>query len=256
MFKKQTLMVLLILLITTLEANSVATEKELILALKGGVSSTKEFLKKVPTYQLYEEDKSILHYAVELRNYDVIDFLISKDIELSRRGGLYYQTALQDAIFYQYFRIAYLLINSGSPLDIQNIDGDTALHIAARNGYFDMVKALLNAGASKNVYNNNSNTPFDLIPEFTMGNNKEIKKLLKPDKNLKVDKKLKHKSTITTLSPEMNRGQASFVLDQMYFDEQVGNSIDNGTQSKGSYLQIINETTMQNSNVGTQIKIK
>lgn len=253
--RKILIIILLILINTLLEANSFATEKELITALKGGVKTTKEFLKKVPTYQLYEEDKSILHYAVALRKYNVIEFLISKDMELYRRGGLYYQTALQDAIFYQYFRIAVLLINSGTPLDLKNIDGDTALHIAARNGYVDIIKALLNAGASKNMYNNNSNTPFDLLPDFTMENHKELKALLKPDKSLKLNKESKKRSTII-VSHEMDRGQANFVLDQMYFDEQVGTSIADVTQSKGNYLEIISNTAMENSNVGIQVYSK
>jgi len=252
MINKKTLIILVLLFITMLKADTFATEKNLISALKGGVKTTKEFLKKVPTYQLYEEDKSILHYAVNLRKYDVIDFLISQDVELYRRGGLYYQTALQDAIFNQYFRIAILLINSGSPLDIKNIDGDTALHIAARNGYGDIIKALLNAGASKNIYNNHGDTPFDLLPKFMMDNNKELKALLKPDKRLKLNKEQTKKTTIA-VSHEMDRGQADFVLDKMYFDEQVGTTINDVTQSKGSYLEIINDTSMENSNVGTQI---
>lgn len=251
--KKKTLIILFVFLTTILEANSLATEKNLIVALQGGVKTTKEFLKQVPTYQLYEEDKSILHYAVALKKYDVIDFLISKDMELYRRGGLFYQTALQDAIFYQYFRIALLLINSGSPLDIKNIDGDTALHIAARNGYVDIIKALLNAGASKNIYNNNSNTPFDLLPSFMMENNKELKALLKPDKSLELDEASK-KTTTIRISHEMDRGQATFPLDQMYFDEQVGTTIADVIQSKGDYLEIIRDTAMENSNVGIQIQ--
>ena len=247
---KKRIFVILLLFCNLLSANSDITEKEVISALQGGVKSTKEFLKKVPTYQLYEEDKTILHYAVELKKYDVVQFLISKNIELYRRGGTYYQTALQDAIFYQYFGIARLLINAGTPLDIQNIDGDTALHIATRNGYFDIVKILIENGASKDIYNNNDKTPYDLVPKFTNGDNKKIKLMLKPNKYLKIKNDLKKQSTITT-SDEINQNQATFTLDQMYFDDQVGVSIDNVIPKE---TQLIEDTEIKNSNIGTNVQ--
>ena len=252
MFKKKIYIILILLFNNLLIGNSIVTEKELISALQGGVKSTKEFLKKVPTYQLYEEDKTILHYAVELRNYDVIEFLIDKNMELFRRGGIFYQTALQDAIFYQYFRIAILLINSGTPLDIKNIDGDTALHIAVRNGYLDIVKILIENGASKNIYNNNDNTPYDILPKFIIDNNKEVKALLKPDRSLKIEEESKRQGMITT-SSEINRGQATFTLDQMCFDDQIGASIDNVIQGENTQIHIIRDTEVQNSNIGISV---
>lgn len=254
MLRKRIFIILILLCNNILvSANVLATEKELITALQGGVTSTKKFLKRVPVYQLYEEDKTILHYAVALKSYDVIQFLISKNIELDRRGGMYYQTALQDAIFYQYFSIARLLINNGSPLDIKNIDGDTALHIAAGNGYFDMIKLLLAKGASKNIYNNNNKTPYDLVPKFTTENYKEMKILLKPDKGLKLEEETKKESRITTSSDGINRNQASFILDQMYFDDQVGVSIDDILPENSGQTYISNDTEMKNSDVGTNI---
>lgn len=253
MLKKRIFIVLILLFSNILAANSNATEKELISALQGGVKSTKKFLKKVPVYQLYEEDKSILHYAVALKKYDVIEFLISKDMELYRRGGLYYQTALQDAIFYQYFRIAILLINSGSPLDIKNIDGDTALHIAARNGYLDIVNILIEAGASKNIHNDSGNTPYDTLPSFIMDDTKKSKDFLKPDRTLTIEEKSKTQGTITTLSHDINRGQATFTLDKMYFDDQVGISIDNVLEHQSNQVEIIRDTEMENADVGIKI---
>ncbi len=246
MISKKILIVLL-LVSNILNANINVTEKDVITAIQGGVKTTKEFLKKVPTYQLYKDDKTILHYAVEFKKYDVVEYLISKDIELYRKGGLYYQTALQDAIFYQYFRIARLLINAGTPLDIQNIDGDTALHIATKNGYFDIVKLLLEKGASKNIYNNNNKTPYDLVPKFTRGDAKKIKEMLKPDKFLNIKNK---KSRITT-SDEIDSTQATFVLDNVYFDDQVGISVDDVTQNE--IKEIIEDTNLKNSNIGIKV---
>ena len=137
MFKKSLSMVVFLLISQQgLNANLKVTEKsvtdkEVIIAINKGVNSTQEFLKKIPTYQLYKDENTILHYAVKLKKYDVVEYLVNK-VDLSNKGGLYYQTALQDAIFYGNLRIAELLITSGTNLDIKNIDGETALHIAAK----------------------------------------------------------------------------------------------------------------------------
>jgi len=178
---KRSLLILLFLLLTQqgLYAGKKVTEKELITAINEGVKSTEEFLKKVPTYQIYKDEKSILHYAVELKKYDVVEFLVSR-VDLSLQGGLYYETALQDAIFYGNLRIAELLITSGTNLDIKNVDGDTALHIAAKYAHVDIMKMLIRAGATTNIRDGDGNTPKDLLPELMFEDRKELIKELEP----------------------------------------------------------------------------
>ncbi len=149
------------------------TEKDVIVAINKGVSATKSFLEKTPIYKLYKDEKSILHYAVELNNYDVVEYLVDK-VDLSNQGGRYYETALQDAIFYGNLRIAELLIRSGTNLDIQNIDGETALHIAAKYGHANIVKMLIDAGASTNIQDEEGNTPKDVLPDMMFENRKEL----------------------------------------------------------------------------------
>ncbi|NEW61289.1 ankyrin repeat domain-containing protein [Sulfurovum sp. bin170] len=249
---KKSLFILPLLLFNLhmLNADSSNLEKELIVSLNQGVKTTEKFLEKVPTYQLYKYDKTILHYAVELEKYDIVEFLVSKNIELSRKGGVYYQTALQDAIFYQYFRIARLLINNGTPLDIQNIDGDTALHIAAKNGYSDMVNLLLSNGASKNIYNANGNTPYDVVPNFMMDSSKKLKSVLKLDKQ----EKLKSSNSIhgaTFTLDGMEQGGATFTLDKMNFE---GSAVDTPFVSESKSIEIQNESVVENSNMGSVVK--
>ena len=247
---KKSLFILSILVfnLNILNADDIALEKELILSLNQGVKSTEKFLEKVPTYQLYEYDKTILHYAVKLQKYDIVEFLVSKDIELSRKGGMYYQTALQDAIFYKYFRIARLLVNGGTPLDIKNIDGDTALHIAARNGYTDMVKLLLSNGASKNIINAQGNTPYNLIPKFMMDSSKKLKSILQPDKQGEINN---NENNANFTLDSMNHGSATFTLDQMNFGDYVEEEY---PSSKSKSIELKKNSIIKNSTIGSFIK--
>lgn len=234
-----------------MNANDIALEKKLISSLNQGVNSTENFLEKVPTYQLYEYDKTILHYAVELQKYDIVEFLVSKDVELSRKGGIYYQTALQDAIFYKYFRIARLLVNGGTPLDIKNIDGDTALHIAAENGYSDMVNLLLSNGASKNIVNSQGNTPYNLIPKFMMDNSKKLKSILQPDKQGEINSNKNNNNDANFVLDSMNHGSATFTLDKMDFGDYIEKEY---PSSKSKNIEVKKNSIIKNSNIGAFIK--
>ena len=234
-----------------MNANDIALEKKLISSLNQGVNSTENFLEKVPTYQLYEYDKTILHYAVELQKYDIVKFLVSKDVELSRKGGIYYQTALQDAIFYKYFRIARLLVNGGTPLDIKNIDGDTALHIAAENGYSDMVNLLLSNGASKNIVNSQGNTPYNLIPKFMMDNSKKLKSILQPDKQGEINSNKNNNNDANFVLDSMNHGSATFTLDKMDFGDYIEKEY---PSSKSKSIEVKKNSIIKNSNIGAFIK--
>ncbi|SFV63446.1 inversin protein alternative isoform, putative [hydrothermal vent metagenome] len=180
---KRSLTIIAFLLFTQQGLNATVevkvADKDVISAINKGVNATQKFLKKVPTYQLYKDEKSILHYAVELKKYDVVEYLVDK-VDLSAKGGIYYETPLQDAIFYGNLRIAELLIRSGTNLDIKNVDGETALHIAAKYGYADIIKQLIRAGASTNVYDEDGNTPKDVLPELMWENHKELIQKLEP----------------------------------------------------------------------------
>jgi hypothetical protein len=179
---KRSLSIVLFLMLTQQGLNAdikeiKVTEKDVIVAINKGAKATEKFLKKVPTYQLYKDENTILHYAVKLKKYDVVEYLVDK-VDLSNRGGLYYQTALQDAIFYGNLRIAELLIRSGTDLDIKNIDGETALHIAAKYGHTDIVTMLINAGASTDIRDEEGHTPKDVLPDLMWEDRKEIVKQL------------------------------------------------------------------------------
>ncbi len=155
------------------------SEREIISAIKKGVPATKELLKKVPIDYMSPSDDTLLHYAVRFRKRRVVEYLVREKILLSRKGGIFYGTALQEAIYYGYLGIASYLIDMGTLLNIQNKYGQTALHIAAQNGYLDIVEQLLEAGASKSIADKSGHTPYDLIPDLSWDSRKKLKELLR-----------------------------------------------------------------------------
>jgi ankyrin repeat protein len=157
------------------------SEQEVIKAIKGGLKTTKELLQKVPIDYVSPHSDTLLHYAVRFRKRKVVEYLVRQKILISKRGGPFYGTALQEAIYYGYLGIASYLIEKGTYLNIKNKYGETALHIAAKNGYLDIVEQLLEHGASKKITDENGNIPYDLIPDITWDSKKRLKELLRVD---------------------------------------------------------------------------
>ena len=54
------------------------------------------------------------------------------------------------------------LVRNGANPDIQNNDGDTPVHLAARNGFDDIVRRLLRHGADPDIANNDGETPLQI----------------------------------------------------------------------------------------------
>jgi len=228
----------LCLLTLTLNANSQVTEEDVMAVINKGVKATKVFLKTVPTYQVYEKNKTILHYAVELNNYEVVSFLAQHKVNLASKGGMFSQTPLQDAIFFRNFAVAKLLISRGSPLDTQNVNGETALHIAAKRGYTDMVQALLSAGASANITDEEGNLAYNLVPDLMFEDSKSLMKLLEPESNGNEMKASFHNDGVVTIDiPAVNKTR-TITIDGRHktIDDQT---IDNKSQLNSSSVGIL-----------------
>ena len=153
------------------------TKQEIIASIKGGVASTKKLLKKIPI-DYYQDNDTLLHYAVQFRREDVVELLVNRKISISRKGGIFYGTALQDAIYYGHLGIASYLLEKGSLVNVKNINGETALHIAAKRGYLDMVQQLLAHGASKTIPDGDGNRAYDLIPNLSWDSKRELQETL------------------------------------------------------------------------------
>ena len=65
------------------------------------------------------------------------------------------------------------LLSNGAAINYQNRYGNTALHIAAKKGNFEVVKALVEKGANTTIKNNDGKTALDLAIESN-NRNEEI----------------------------------------------------------------------------------
>ena len=164
--------------------SSSCPKKESIKAVKSGVPAIKKLLQKVSINCVTPEGDTLLHYAVRFNKRKVVEYLVEHKIDISAKGGIFYGTALEDAIYYGYLGIASYLIGKGTNLDISNMDGDTALHIASRNGYLDTVEELVSSGASKNIVNRAGHLPYDELPNLTWDSRKKLKSLLFVNNNI------------------------------------------------------------------------
>jgi len=162
---------------------SLKAEDNITVIINQGTSEIEKILKETSIQKRYKKDRTLLHYAVKAKSFDIVSLLVRDKIILSIQGGNYNNTALQDAIFYGYLKIADYLIKKGTPLNIKNRYGQTALHIASSRGYVDTINLLLSYGADKKATDNRGETPYQLIPKLTFSNSKILKKLLYVNSN-------------------------------------------------------------------------
>ncbi len=108
-------------------------------------------------------------------------------------------------------------------IDKQNKDGDTALHIAARQGKSNLVKWLCNAGADVNIRNKQGRTPLDIAINLC-DTTQEIK-------NLSIIEQLMH-STTPEIIARASRKIADPTLQSMIKHHMTKS--EKGTKSKKS----------------------
>ena len=153
-----------------------------IAAMEGHVPLIDMFLNfvDVNTKDTCREDakeKTPLHLAAERGLVETANFLLERfqaDVNVLDSDA---QTPLQCAFAERhsfrsmrrkedYSRLADLLIRKCVNVNQQNVRGETALHLAARNQYYKVVEKLLLSGANTTLLNNAGQTAKDSIPEF------------------------------------------------------------------------------------------
>ena len=91
--------------------------------------------------------KNLLHYAVLGSAYDVVDYLISQDMDVNMTDQLG-ESALFDCARKGKLLIAKKLLGKFAKVDLLNNRNETVLHLACHKGNLDMVKLFIEAGAN------------------------------------------------------------------------------------------------------------
>lgn len=103
---------------------------------------------------IFQDNFTALHVAVQYGRASVVETLLGFGADVHLNGGSLGETALhiaasldvEDAI-----ECAQMLLKSGALPNIARNDGETALHIAARNPLFEMTRVLLMEGADPRI---------------------------------------------------------------------------------------------------------
>ena len=84
---------------------------------------------------------------------------------LDKTDPTYERSALQWAVANKNFDCARALVKAGASLDLQDKDGQTALHKAVKLGDRQMIKMLIDAGASVDIPDRSYHSPKDCAPD-------------------------------------------------------------------------------------------
>lgn len=122
-----------------------------------------EALKEKLFYAKDQFAKTVSNYAIEKFHVDVIELFLNYDINYNEVLNIINRTILHEACVVGLDEVVSILCE-GDYVDVnaQDIDGNTALHLASEGGHDDMVKTLLDNGADKTIENNEGKIAEDI----------------------------------------------------------------------------------------------
>jgi ankyrin repeat protein len=138
------------------------TSKDLFLLFESVEESNLEKLKelllqypKAIYVKSIIEHKSLLHLS---KTFEITKYLIEQGCDVNELCEMLY-TPLHYAVIDNNILIAHLLLENKANINLQNISGDTPLHIAKTT---EMVELLINYGADVNACDVNNSTPLHI----------------------------------------------------------------------------------------------
>jgi ankyrin repeat protein len=123
-----------------------------------------------------EEGTLPLIYATKLNKPEIVDIFLKKGTKPNLQYRYAYESALILAAGEGYIKIIKMLLDAGAKPNKKMDLGISPIFQASGSGKIESVKILLKAGASPNIRDNNGTTP--LMSAVEIGNSVIIKKLL------------------------------------------------------------------------------
>lgn len=131
--------------------------------------------------------RSLLEYGANvktMRSFNVVKNMVNNEAILKLLSVCYAQskekciiTQFDDLLGVQLFKRATHVVDSTN-INQRSVEGNTFLHIAAKNNMFDFVKILIEKGANPSIYNQNGLKPTDMSTDEKISNyllNHELK---------------------------------------------------------------------------------
>ena len=133
---------------------------------KAVISGYTEVVKKLIEYgaRLHDYGKYILYDAINGGNTETLKFLIQQGLDPSNIPTMTDgTTALMWALIKRYPEIAKVLIQAGANTQAKNNHGETALMIAANNGFQDIVEMLSETQSTSSAYKITNQKSFNTV---------------------------------------------------------------------------------------------
>jgi len=124
--------------------------------LAGSLTGVKDAIKKGGKPNFFykpEEQKNSLHVAVENSFHDIVDILIENGAVVDSKVGTTQSTSIIIAAEVNNIKSIEKLLKCGASINAVNGYGNSALHVASKNGYNDVVTLLLKNNANVNLQN-------------------------------------------------------------------------------------------------------
>lgn len=117
---------------------------------------------------LDNHDNTLLFYAIANRDLAMIELLLQAGLDpnISEKSEIVDYLPLGWAAYANFIEAIQLLLTYGANIDGQDINGQTALHLAVEEKNLDAVELLVKNGADIQIKNQANETPYDLAKEL------------------------------------------------------------------------------------------